>query len=132
VKPRFLLTFAALAPLVTGCAFHSTATHWNERVGPRGEPVFVKSTASVGLNLFILLKLFGGTDIDGQIDEITDEIASEGGDRVRIIQSSSENYWYGFPPFTWILTPVITTVAADYEPSPEALAAERAEQLEED
>jgi hypothetical protein len=115
-----------LVLVLSGCAFHSTATRWNGRVGPNGEPVHVKSTSSVGLNVFILFKLIGGTNIEGMIDELTAEIAAEEGDKVRIIQSSSENYWYGFPPFTWILTPVITTVAADYEPSA-AAGAEQAD-----
>ncbi len=126
---NFLAALLASA-LCAGCAFHSTATHWNETVGPNGEPVWVKSTSNVGLNLFVVLKIAGGTNIDGMIDELTKEIGAEGGDRVRIIQSSTENYWYGFPPFTWIFTPVITTVAADYEPADEALAEELAEQSE--
>lgn len=127
-----LLPLLACAALTPGCAFHSTASHWNGRVGPNGEPVFVKSTSSVGFNLFVLIKLVGGTNIDGMIDEMTGNIAAEGGDRVRVIQSSTENYWYGFPPFTWILTPVITTVAADYEPSEEQLAEAAASEVEED
>jgi hypothetical protein len=108
--------------LFAGCAFHSNATEWSQRVGPDGHPVFVKSTTNVGLNFLVALKIVGGTDTPGMIQEITSSIAEDGGDKVRIIQSSSENYWYGFPPFTWILTPVITTVTADYRPSPEALA----------
>ncbi|MEM6671776.1 MAG: hypothetical protein AAF726_02970 [Planctomycetota bacterium] len=121
-----------IALLLAGCSFHSTATQWNERVGPDGEPVFVKSTTSVGLNLFILLKVIGGTDTPGMIDELTEEIADENGDHVRIIQSEVENYWYGFPPFTWIVTPVITTVTADYRPSQAELAAARAEAAQDD
>ncbi len=113
-----------LSSLLSGCAFHSTATEWHGRVGLRGEPVHVKSTTSVGVNLFIVFRLVGGTNVDGMIDELTEAIAEEGGDRVRIIQTSTENYWYGFPPFTWILTPVITNVAADYEPAPEATDAD--------
>jgi hypothetical protein len=99
----------------------SNATEWSQRVGPDGHPVFVKSTTNVGLNFLVALKIVGGTDTPGMIQEITSSIAEDGGDKVRIIQSSSENYWYGFPPFTWILTPVITTVTADYRPSEEAL-----------
>jgi len=40
------------------------------------------------------------------VDDLTESIAAEGGDRVRIIKGDSENYWDGFPPITWILTPV--------------------------
>jgi len=116
------ITLALLLPLLAGgCAFHSNATNWTQRVGPEGRPVFVKSTTNVGLNFLIALKIVGGTDTPGMIQETTSSIAEEGGDKVRIIQSESENYWYGFPPFTWILTPVITTVTADYEPPADAL-----------
>jgi hypothetical protein len=117
------IALALTLPLVAGgCAFHSNATQWSERVGPDGHPVFVKSTTNVGLNFLIALKIVGGTDTPGMIQEITGSIAEDGGDKVRIIQSESENYWYGFPPFTWILTPVITTVTADYRPSEDALS----------
>ena len=126
-----LLAVLVLSAL-SGCAFHSTATHWHERVGPNGRPVYVKSTSNVGVNAFIILRLFGATNIDRMIGKVTEEIAAEGGDKVRIIQSSSENYWYGFPPFTWILTPVITTVAADYEPSAETIAKKKAEEEKDD
>ena len=48
---------------------------------------------------------------------MTEKIAERGGDRVRIVQGGSENYWYGFPPVTWVLTPVVATIAAEYHPS---------------
>ncbi len=116
-----------LTALLPGCAFHSTADRWNDRVGLNGNPVYVKSTTSVGLNLFVFLRVIGATTTATLIDEMTEEIAEENGDRVRVIQSSTENYWYGFPPFTWILTPVVTNVVADYEPSPDLLEAARAQ-----
>lgn len=125
---KLLLSTLSLLVLTTGCTFHSTASQWNERVGPNGTPVFVKSSSSVGLNLLVLLKIVGATDLSGLVDNVTAEIAEEEGDRVRIIQSESENYWYGFPPLTWILTPVVTTVAVEYEPTPEAIAAARQQQ----
>ena len=120
----FLVTAASL---LAGCTFHSTAREWNGRVGANGEPVYVKSTTNVGFNLAILVPFLGSTGIETMIDDLTAEIAAEDGDQVRIIESTGENYWYGFPPFTWIITPVITTVTADYEPTDEALAKDRAE-----
>ena len=115
-----------LALTLGACTFHSTATHWNGRLGPNGEPVYVKSSTNVGFNLGIVLPLLGSTEIDAMVSDLTGEIAAEQGDTVRIIESSSENYWYGFPPFTWIFTPVITTVTADYEPSAATMAANEA------
>jgi hypothetical protein len=129
---RLIAPALLLAALLPGCAFHSTATRWNGTVGPDGEPVYVKATTNVGLNLVVLLKLLGGVNTEGMIDELTDAIAEEGGDRVRIIQSSSTNYWFGFPPFTWVLTPVITTVSAEYRPDAELHAENLAEQKAED
>ena len=107
----------ALIGSLAGCTFHSTARHFNGLVGTNGKAVYVKSTTNVGLNFAIALKLFGATTTDAMIERMTSGIAEEGGNRVRIIESSTENYWYGFPPFTWIFTPVITTVTADYEPA---------------
>ena len=125
-----LLTIIAMS---FGCAFHSTATNWNGRVGPNGKPVYVKSTTNVGFNLAIIIGLLGSTDIHTMVEETTSEIAEEGGDTVRIIQSATENYWYGFPPFTWVITPVITTVAAEYEPTAEQLAEDKkAREMEDD
>lgn len=122
---RRLRSFASLTALcAASCAFHSTATHWNGRIGPDGVPVFVKATTNVGLNIAIALPLLGNTSIDTMLDETTAEIAKNGSDHVRVIETASENYWHGFPPFTWIFTPVITNVSVEYRPS--ALEVEQA------
>ena len=121
--------FVAFA-FTTGCTT-STATHWNGRVGPNGKPVYVKSQTNVGINIAVFIPFLGATTLPKQIDKLTQKIETEKGDVVRMIETSNENYWYGFPPFTWILTPVITTVTADYEPSPDVLAKDRAEQEKE-
>ena len=121
----------ALCTILGGCTFSSTATRWHMRMGPNGKPVYVKSHTNVGFNLAIIIPFLGSTSLPVEIDTLTDEIAIEKGDVVRMVESSSENYWYGFPPFTWIITPVITTVTADYEPSPDVLAKDRAEQEKE-
>ena len=107
----------ALLLLTTSCAFHSSATHWNGLRDADGKPVFVKTTTNIGFNLLIIVPLLGNTSIDSMLDETTGVIAAEGGDRVRVIQSGAENYWYGWSPFTWIITPVVTDVALEYEPS---------------
>lgn len=120
---RRALLAAALPPLLAGCSFHSTATHWHGRTDPDGRPVYVKATTNVGLNVFILLPLAGNTTIDAAFDATSAEIAEDGSDRLRIVQTWSSNYWYALPPVTWLFTPVITEVSIAYEPS----AAEQAE-----
>jgi hypothetical protein len=125
------LVLAALCLASSACTFSSTSSRWHRRIGPNGKSVYVKSHTNVGFNLLIAIPLFGATSLPAEIDHLTEEIATERGDTVRLIESASENYWYGFPPFTWIITPVITTVTADYEPAPEVLARDLAEQAKE-
>ena len=108
--------------LASGCSFHSVATHWNGRVGPDGHPVYVRNVTNIGINIAVVLPLLGKTTIDEMIDEATLAIAKQDSDHVRVIETSSENYWHGFPPFTWILTPVITTLGVEYRPSEKELA----------
>ena len=113
---------AAIAALPAACSLSSTATHWNGRVGVEGQPIFVETTVNVGFNLGIIIPFLGNTTMDSMINVTSGEIAEKGGNRLRVIQTSSENYWYGFPPFTWIVTPVVTDVGIEYEPSARELA----------
>lgn len=123
-----VVTFALT---ITGCTTTTTARNWNNRVGPNGKPVYVKSHTTVGLNVAIFIPVLGATTLTKQIDRLTRDIAAENGNEVRMIETSTENYWYGYPPFTWVLTPVITTVTADYEPSPDVLEEDRAKKEKE-
>lgn len=118
---RCLVLALALIPLV-GCSFHSTARAWNGRVGADGAPVFYTSTTKVGFKFLVVIPFLGNLDIDGMVDDLTSEVQAAGGDHIRIVQGGSENYWYGFPPFTWILTPVISRVDADWRPTGEEFA----------
>jgi len=123
------IALAALSALALGgCTFSSTATQWNGRVGVDGRPVYVMTHTNVGLNFLIIVPTLGRTSLPDEIDKLTDQVATEKGDNVRMVESSSENYWYGFAPFTWILTPVITTVSAEYHPATDVFAKDRAEE----
>lgn len=131
MAPFRRLTALPLLVAASGCALSSTANEWHGRVGQFGQPVYVKSHTNIGFNLGVVIPFLGHTSLPEQIDFITKEIEDEKGDRIRFIESSSENYWYGFPPFTWVITPVITTVATEYQPENAVLIRDRAEQEEE-
>lgn len=122
---------ACFSLTLSGCAFHTTATEWNGRVGPDDNPVYFTSTTKVGMKLFIFVPFLGDLGIDGMVDDLTSNVAEEGGNRVDVVQGETENYWYGFPPFTWLLTPVISTLTAVYEPTAEAMERDRLEREEE-
>ena len=113
IRTISLLLFAS----ASACSFYNTATHWNGLRDADGKPVFVKTTTNIGVNLLIILPVLGNTTIDTMLDTTTLEIARNGGNRVRVIQSTAENYWYGWSPFTWIVTPVVTEIAVEYQPS---------------
>lgn len=125
----FLLVLVLVLVLGLGsCTLYSTATRWNGVVDEKGEPVFVQVSTNIGFNVLVFLPLLGSVTIDTMIDAATEAIAEEGGNRVRTFQTTNENYWYGFPPLTWILTPVITSVSMEYHPSAERLQEELAKQ----
>jgi hypothetical protein len=127
--PSLLRTaFPFLPVALAACSFYSTATHWHSRVGTDGKPIFVKTTTNVGFNLLIAIPFLGNTTMDNMLDVTSQAIAENSSDHVRVIQANTENYWYGFPPFTWIVTPVITDVAIEYQPSSQELGEHAAEQ----
>lgn len=119
--PRVLLA-GLLALCSAGCAFHTTAREWHGLRDPDGEAIWYTATTKVGMNLFVVIPVFGDIGVDGMIDELSASIERGGGDHLRIVQGGSENYWYGFPPLTWIFTPVLSNVHAEWRPHPVALA----------
>lgn len=123
-----LLTLAAAATLaLSGCAFHSTAKDWNGLVGADGKPKYYRSTTKFGLNLLTFVPLVGNTDMPEMVDELTESIANDQGNQVRIVQGGADSYAYVFPPFTWILTPIKYEVAAEYTPESQGHAKDQEE-----
>lgn len=105
-----------LAAASSGCAFTTTAKDWSGLTGPDNKPTYYASATKVRLNLVVVIPFLGDMDISGLTRDLTEEIRTEGGNEVRIVQGTEESYFYGFPPFTWVVTPVISTVAAEYTP----------------
>jgi len=116
---RLALLLLLLAP---ACAFHDTARDWNRRVSADGHAVWYTETTKVALKLFFVVPFLGDVGVPGMVDELSAEIAARGGDHMRIVQGDTENYWYGFPPITWIFTPVVSHVNAEWRPHPVSLA----------
>jgi len=115
-----------LSVAVTGCAFQSTARDWNGLKGLDDKPTYYTTTTKVGLNLLIVVPFIGDMGISGLTEDMTADIKKENGNDVRIVQGTTESYFYGWPPFTWIVTPVISTVSAEYSPDPERYAKDQA------
>jgi hypothetical protein len=115
---RFSTALAVIVPaLLSGCVFTSKAKDYNNLASLDRLPATYMTTTKIGLNLLVIVPFMGDMGISGLVRDMTADIKEEGGDEVRIVQGGSENYWYGWPPFTWIVTPVISTVAAEFIPS---------------
>ena len=122
MRTLLLTLIAAVSVTTTGCAFHSTAKDWNGLVGTDGKPKYYRSTTKFGINLFTFVPLVGNTDMPEMVDELTESIADDQGNEVRIVQGGADSYAYIFPPFTWFITPIKYEIAAEYTPESEAHA----------
>jgi hypothetical protein len=115
-----LLVVPVALCVLSGCAFRSTAKDWNGLMGLDNKPTYYTTTTKVGVRLLIMLIIIpflGDMGIAGLTRDLTADIKQEGGNEVRIVEGTSEAYFYGFPPFTWIVTPVLSTVSAEYLPA---------------
>ena len=116
---RVMAMGVALALTLAGCAFRTTAKDWSGLSGLDNRPTYYTVTTKVGVKLLIVIPFLGDMGISGLTRDLTADIKQEGGNEVRIVEGTSEAYFYGFPPFTWLVTPVISTVSAEYFPDPE-------------
>ncbi len=116
----FLLTVIALS--FASCASHRTAYRWNGLVGIDDKPIFFTSTNRPAIKLFVAIPFIGNSNMAGLIEDVTAHIAEQGGNHVRVVQGGSTNYWFAFPPLTWIFTPVIARVDAEWRPSAETFS----------
>ena len=115
------LLLCAMPFLGCSCAMHGAVTQWNGLVGAAGDPVYLNTTTKVGFNLLVVLPFLGNTDLGAMVGEATKNIRKQGGDYVRVVQASTENYWYGLPPLTWVVTPMVSSLVVEYRPSETAL-----------
>lgn len=126
------LTFVCLATLMTGCATtryerHSKpvtitktgliltkhAQNYNGLTTPHGNATYL-STSKYALHfLFGVFPFLGDATITQTVADFTSAAKEEGASQVRIVQSNKNNWWFIFPPFTFLLTPVSANVAGD-------------------
>ena len=118
-RSPMLLGLMGLMVAAGGCAFSTTAKDWSGLKGMDEKPTYYTTTTKVGMNLLIAVPFIGDMGISGLTRDMTEEIKKAGGNEVRIVEGSSESYFYGWPPFTWIVTPVVSRVSAEYRPSDE-------------
>lgn len=103
--------------LLSGCMFHSQADEWHDRTGINGQPIRLLTTTMVGFRLFVLVPIFGDPSTANLVHAATERLQRVGGQRLRVVETESSNYWFALPPLSWFVSPVIGSVSIEYEPA---------------
>lgn len=109
------LALGLLLALTAGCITHSRATDTSGVTDIRGEPFEYQMTSSYSLRFLFLFDLFGTGSTPDVVEEFAAEAQRRGSTRMRITQTSSTTYWYVFPPLSFFIHPVVTSVEGDAE-----------------
>jgi hypothetical protein len=115
-KLRTLLATTVLALAASACATsHTHSVAYNGVPGIRGEAVEFQSTTRYALHLVFLFGLLGDASQSATVDSFTEEASSRGAKRIQITQYESTTYWYIFPPISFLVHPVASTVYGEVE-----------------
>ncbi|MEE9346071.1 MAG: hypothetical protein V3U88_10745 [Methylococcales bacterium] len=112
---KLSLTFACLTPLIfmSGCAITNHARDFSGLTTPYGEASHLNTSKYALHILFGTYPLIGDASIEQTVADFTLAAKEDGASQVRIVQSDKMNWWFIFPPFSFLLTPVSTNVAGD-------------------
>ena len=112
---RTTLATLGLALLASCTTTHTHSVAYNGVPGIRGEPVEFQSTTRYALHLLFIFGVLGDASQDATVDAFTKEASGRGAKRVQITQYDSSTYWYIFPPISFFVHPVATTVYGEVE-----------------
>ena len=107
------IAMALVFTFLTGCSMTSTAKNFNSLPGADGQPVEYVSTTNVALHLLFSTPVVGNATLEQTVADFTKMAKDDGASKVRITQSDKTTLWWIFPPFSFIVQPVITNVAGD-------------------
>lgn len=110
------LTALLLGGLSTACTSHSVVSEFHGVNGIRGVETDYMTTTSWALHGLFVLPLTGDARKSTTIERFAAEAGRRGAARQRIVQTSSLTYWFIFPPLSFFIHPVQTTVEGDIEP----------------
>ena len=111
---RFLLMIVLFGTVfLTGCATTKHAKDFNGLSTPDGDAYHLNTSKYALHFLFGIFPLIGDASIEQTVVDFTAAAKEDGASKVRIVQSDKTNWWFIFPPFTFLLTPVSSNVAGD-------------------
>ena len=109
----FVAIFSAL--FLSGCSFHTHANRLNGIPGANGEPVEYQQTSTWALHGLWIFPLIEDATLENVVHEFSLEARKRGATRINIEETSSFTYWFVFPPFSFLVHPVNTTVGGNVE-----------------
>ena len=117
MKPfRFLFIAPVCFSLfLTSCSFHTHANKFNGIPGVNGEPVEYQQTNTWALHGLWIFPLIEDATLENSVNEFSLEAKKRGATRINIEETSSFTYWFVFPPFSFFVHPVNTTVSGNVE-----------------
>lgn len=102
----------AIMPLAA-CSSTRQAMNFNGLATPEGKPIAHLSTSNLAIHLVGTMPLFGDASLTGTVAEFTRIAKMKNASKERIVQSSVTTWWFVYPPFSFVLTPVSSNVAGD-------------------
>ncbi len=99
--------------VLVGCSSVTKCTEFNGLTTPDGKAIAHVSANNIALHLLSKDPLVGDASLETTLGDFTAAAKAAGAKEVRIVQSRRTNWWFLFPPFTFIITPVTSNVAGD-------------------
>ena len=114
---RYALTVALGLVLVlgAGCSMTTKATDFNGLATPDGAASHV-STTNIAVHVLFSRPGLGDATLPTTVSDYTSAAKESGASEVRIVQSNVTTYWWVFPPFSFVIHPVVSNVAGDAIP----------------
>ena len=112
---RLLIAVLGLTFLTACATSHTHSIAYNGVPGIRGETVEFQSTTRYALHFLFIFGIFGDAGQSPTVEAFTEEASSRGAKRIQITQYESDTYWYIFPPLSFLIHPVATTVYGEVE-----------------
>lgn len=103
------LTLAAVLFASSACNLTTVSKNFNGTTTSNGAPRVYQNTTNYAVHLGMgYYPVIGNATVDGGVDAFTKDARKNGGTKTDITNMSANNLWYIFPPFTFIITPVVT------------------------
>lgn len=115
---RIIALFSAVVAIaiLSGCGTTNVNMNYKGLDTVNGKSIAHVNTTVTACHLLGIWPIMYDASYTNTFNEFTKEAKRLNGNKVNVVESVTEKRWSVFPPFTWILTPVETTVAGDVYP----------------